>query len=252
MSIILKSGASDKEPLSPKIAWASAWSIIRLMSGLVKVNISEIAASLRQVFSMASVAHVDDVLVSLYICDGELEMHRHVDMDELFWVHKGTMRVESECGDVRLGPGELTVVPKGTRHRSCSSDPATVVLLRCGFLPNRKNGRRRLYALDDARLAVVNIRDEGERLREGFRFRTIAQVEDSMVQVARGSGRWPVELPVAHDRMLYVAEGGLTVRTVRDRVRLGPGEFTVMARGAFYHLHTPESSLLVRVTRGAL
>jgi homogentisate 1,2-dioxygenase len=80
----------------------------------------------------------------------------------------------------------------------------------------------------------------------------MAQLEDSRVQIARGNGRWPVELPVAHDRMFYVAEGSLTVRTVRDRLRLEPDEFTVVPRGAFYHLYTAEEALLVRVTREAL
>jgi len=47
-------------------------------------------------------------------------------------------------------------------------------------------------------------------------------------------------------------EGALTVRTVRERLRLGPGEFAVVPRGAFYHLYTGEEALLVRVTREAL
>jgi homogentisate 1,2-dioxygenase len=52
--------------------------------------------------------------------------------------------------------------------------------------------------------------------------------------------------------MIYVVEGALTIRTVRDRLRLTPGDFTVVPRGAFYHLHTEEDTLLVRVTREAL
>jgi homogentisate 1,2-dioxygenase len=52
--------------------------------------------------------------------------------------------------------------------------------------------------------------------------------------------------------MLYVVDGSLTVRTVRSRLRLEPGDFTIVPRGAFYHLHTAADTLLVRVTRGAL
>ncbi len=226
--------------------------IITVMSSLVKFNVSEIAASLSRPFSVANVANVDDVLVGIYICEGKLQRHQHVDIDELFWVQEGTMRLESECGDVRLGSGELTVVPKGTRHRSSSVGRAVVMLLRCGFLPDRKNGKRRLYAVGDSGLSRFNLRDEAERLAAPFRFSPVARVEDSTIQIARGGGRWPVELPVAHDRMLYVADGLLTVRTVSDRLRLGAGDFTVMPGGAFYHLHTAENTLLVRVTRRAL
>lgn len=226
--------------------------IITSMSGLTKFSVSEIAASLEQPFSVAEVAYVDDVLVGVYVCEGELQRHKHVDIDELFWVYEGTMALESERGDVRLESEELAVVPKGIRHQSRSTDGATVILLRCGFLPDRKNGKRRLYAVDDDRLPYLNIRAEAEKLAAPFHFHTITQVEDSMVQIGRGSGRWPVELPVVHDRMFYVVDGGLTVRTVRDRLRLGPGDFTVVPRGAFYHLHTADDTLLVRVTRGAL
>jgi mannose-6-phosphate isomerase-like protein (cupin superfamily) len=223
-----------------------------LMSKLIKVNVSEIAATLDAPFTVANVAHVDDVLVSVYICEGALQWHRHLDMDELFWVCEGSMLLESEEGDVRLDSGELTVVPKGTRHRSSSSDPATVLLLRCGFMASRKNGNRRLYAVTKAGLPHINLRKEAKALAVPFRFRTTARFEDLRVQIAHGNGRWPVELTVANDRLFYVAEGSLTVRTVRDRLRLGPGEFAVVPRGAFYHLYTGEDALLVRVTREAL
>jgi mannose-6-phosphate isomerase-like protein (cupin superfamily) len=222
------------------------------MSQLTKLNVLEIAADLDQPFLIANVAHVDDILIGVYICEGALQWHKHMDIDELFWVYDGTMLLESECGDVLLEPGELTVVPKGTRHRSSSTGRATVLLLRCGFMANRKNGNRKLYTIDQTGLVRTNLRDTAKRLASPFRFSTIAQLEDLRVQIARGNGRWPVELPVAHDRMFYVAEGSLTMRTVRDRLRMGPGDFTVVPRGAFYHLYTAEDTLLVRVTREAL
>jgi len=223
-----------------------------VMSRLETYTISDIAAALNRPFSMSSVAYVDDLLVSVYICEGTLEWHRHVDFDELFWVYDGLMVLESERGDVLLGPGELTVVPKGTRHRSKSDDRAVVILLRCGLLPHRKNGKRQLYSTGETGLPQISLYHAGDALAGPFRFETVAQVEDSRVQVGRGSGRWPIELPVAHDRMIYVVDGVLTIRTVRERLRLGPGDFTVVPRGAFYHLHTDEDALLVRVTREAL
>jgi len=222
------------------------------MPKLTAYSVSDIAAELTQPFSMANVAYVDDLMVSVYLCQGTLQWHRHVDLDELFWVFDDLMALESERGDLLLGPGELTVVPKGTRHRSKSDGSATVILIRCGLLPHRKNGDRRLYATGETGLPHVSLYHVGDALPAPFRFQTVAQVEDSRLQVARGDGRWPIELPVAHDRMIYVVEGALTIRTVRDRLRLTPGDFTVVPRGAFYHLHTEEDTLLVRVTREAL
>ena len=223
-----------------------------MMSSLARFNVSEIAAALDQPFSVADVAYVDDVLIGIYICKGRLHAHKHVDMDELFWVYEGAMRLETELGDAQLGRGDVALVPKGTDHRTSSLDGATVILLRCGFLPGRKNGKRRLYSVNSAGLSHVNLAVRAEKLAAPFRFCPVIQVEDSVIQIARGQGRWPVELPVAHDRMLYAVEGNLTVRTVRARLRLEPGDFTVVPRGAFYHLYTGESALLVRLTRGTL
>jgi len=201
---------------------------------------------------MVDVTYVDDLLLSVYICEGALHWHRHVDIDELFWIHEGSMLLESARGDAPMSAGELAVVPKGTEHRSRSDQRATVLLLRCGLVPHRKNGKRQLYATEEVGIPSVNLRERGQALVVPYRFRTVARVEDSRVQLARGTGRWPIELPVAHDRMVYVVNGGLTVRTVRDRLRLGPGEFTVIPRGAFYHLYTEDETLLARVTREAL
>jgi mannose-6-phosphate isomerase-like protein (cupin superfamily) len=222
------------------------------MSTLTQHSVPKIAAGLERAFSVVNVAQVDDIVVGVYICQGKLGWHAHVDNDELFWVYEGEMLLETERGDVRLESDELAVVPKGTRHRSGSAGRATVLLLRCGFLANRKNGKRQLYAVGPPGLPSTNLWDQAELLPAPFRFRTLAQVEESVVQIARGRGRWPVEHPVAHDRMFYVVDGSLTLRTIRRTLSLEPGDFSVIPRGAFYHLHTAEDSLLVRVTREAL
>lgn len=222
------------------------------MSRIKPYIVSRIAAELQEPFAMVDVAYVDDLLLSVYICQGALHWHRHVDIDELFWVYEGSMLLESEQGDATLTSGELTVVPKGTQHRSRSDRRAVVLLLRCGLVPHRKNGKRQLYMTHECGLASVNLRRRGEALAAPYRFRTVAEIENSRVQLARGKGRWPIELPVAHDRLVYVVDGSLTVRTVRDRLRLGPGEFTVIPRGAFHHLYTGDDTLLARVTREAL
>ena len=222
------------------------------MSRLTRFSVSEIAAALDEPFSVANVAYVDDVMVGVYVCEGQLHLHKHVDTDELFWVHEGAMHLETEIGEARLGPGDLALVPKGTRHRTRSADRATVILLRCGFLPGRRNGKRRLYSVSATNLTPLNVIARARQLAAPFRFQSLVQVADSVIQVARGDGRWPVELPVAYDRMFHVLDGNLTLRTVRTRLQLAPGDFTVVPRGAFYNLYTPEDALLVRLTRGTL
>jgi mannose-6-phosphate isomerase-like protein (cupin superfamily) len=42
--------------------------------------------------------------------------HRHDDLDEVFLVTSGEMIVQFRDGDVRVGPGQLIVVPRGVEH----------------------------------------------------------------------------------------------------------------------------------------
>ena len=77
------------------------------MPRLTKYSVPEISAELEKPFSITNIAYVDDLLVSVYACEGELHWDKHVDFDELFWVYDGRMTLESERGDV-------TPLPAGT------------------------------------------------------------------------------------------------------------------------------------------
>jgi hypothetical protein len=151
---------------------------------------------------------------------------------------------------VQLQPGQLAVVPKGIRHRSSAETRASVVLLRCGVVPDRKNGRRRIYAISDKTgLERIDVRAVAKALPLPLRFRTIARIDGSVVQAARGEGTWPVKIPVSHDVLLFVLSGTATVRTSESMVHLHPGDLTVVPRGAMYQLGTTRATTLVRVTR---
>jgi len=220
------------------------------MAILRKLSISRVATRLDKPFAMINVARVGDIVLSVYLCQGALEWHRHLDNDELFWVHEGTILLESDWGRVRLRSGELSVVPKGIKHRSSAGSRASVLLLRCGFFPGRKNGRRRLYSADSARKQRrVSLQRVVRSLSSPFTFRTVAWVEDSVVQAAWGQGTWPVEIPTSRDVLFFVLKGTATVRTSESMLHLHPGDLTVAPKGAIYQLSTTQETGLVRVTR---
>jgi mannose-6-phosphate isomerase-like protein (cupin superfamily) len=221
-----------------------------LMDRLTKTSVPQIVEKLDQPFMMVNAARVGDIVVSVYICQGIVDWHRHLDYDELFWVYEGTMLLESDWGEVRLRSGELAVVPKGVRHRSSSGLPASVLLLRCGFIANRKNGRRRLYAIaGETRLKSVSLRSTVEGLTLPFQFQVVARVEDSVVQAAWGEGTWPVEMPASQDELLFVLDGTATVRTSQSMLHLHRGDFTTVTKGIIYQLSTTQDTALVRMTR---
>lgn len=221
-----------------------------LVTELKKLSVSQLAAELDEPFSTMNVAIVGDKVLSVYICQGTIEWHKHLDVDELFWVYEGTMLLESEWGEQRLRPGELAIVPKGVTHRSGSGLRASVLLLRCGVIPERKNGRRRLYAItSEAKLKRISLQSAVQALQTPFQFQTVVRIEGSVVQVAWGEGTWPVEVPPLDDLLLFTLTGTATVRTSQSMLHLHPGDFTVVPKEAIYQLSTTKDTSLVRVTR---
>jgi mannose-6-phosphate isomerase-like protein (cupin superfamily) len=220
-----------------------------LMSELTKLNVFDIADRLDEPFALVNVAYVSDIVVSIYLCQGTPPWHRHIDIDELFWVYDGMMFLDSEWGVVDLYPAELTVVPKGLKHRSRSPEIAAVLLLRCGILAGRKDKRHRLYMVEQGEQSSINLYGMVDALEEPFCFHPVACVEDSALSVARGAGSWPVDFPVVHDRLFYVLEGTATLQTTSTFLHLHPGDFTVVPRRTVYRLSSSYDTSLVRLTR---
>ncbi|MEK7325249.1 MAG: hypothetical protein AAB217_08360, partial [Chloroflexota bacterium] len=64
--------------------------------------LSAIAARIDQPFSLISLGLVGDVGVHLYVAQGQLDWHKHIDEDELFLVHDGAVDLDTELGSTVL------------------------------------------------------------------------------------------------------------------------------------------------------
>jgi mannose-6-phosphate isomerase-like protein (cupin superfamily) len=67
---------------------------------------------------------------------GEFVWHKHEDTDDFFLVLKGHLTIELRDGEVRLGPGELFVVPKGVEHRPVAHEEVHLLLIEPTGTPN--------------------------------------------------------------------------------------------------------------------
>ena len=67
---------------------------------------------------------------------GEFVWHSHPDTDDFFLVLKGNLTIQMRDGDVRLGPGDLYVVPKGMEHRPVAEEEAHLLLIEPKGTPN--------------------------------------------------------------------------------------------------------------------
>jgi len=76
----------------------------------------------------------NDVMVVKF--QGAFPWHKHDNTDDFFLVIEGHIRLETEHGNVELGPGELYVVPRGVMHRPVADGEAQVLLIEPKGEPN--------------------------------------------------------------------------------------------------------------------
>jgi mannose-6-phosphate isomerase-like protein (cupin superfamily) len=93
------------------------------------VSPGSIAQSLTEYWSPRVVAEVDDSYVKVAKLKGTLAWHSHDDEDELFFILKGTLKIEMESGTVELNEGQSFVVPKGVRHNPVAEEECHVMLI---------------------------------------------------------------------------------------------------------------------------
>ena len=67
---------------------------------------------------------------------GDFPWHVHEDTDDFFLVLEGTLTVHLRERDVRVGAGEIFVVPAGVEHRTSATGEAHVLLIEPAGTPN--------------------------------------------------------------------------------------------------------------------
>lgn len=88
-----------------------------------------IAGSLTEFWSPRVVAELDESYVKVAKIRGALGWHAHEDEDELFFILKGSLRIEMESGSVELNEGDVYVVPKGVRHNPLADEECHIMLI---------------------------------------------------------------------------------------------------------------------------
>lgn len=82
------------------------------------------------------VAQMNDYQFKLVRIEGEFVWHSHADTDETFIVLEGDLTIEMRDGSVRLGPGEMFVVPKGKEHKPVAAGEVKMMLIEPVGVPN--------------------------------------------------------------------------------------------------------------------
>lgn len=75
------------------------------------------------------VAEMNDYQFKLVKLQGDFIFHDHKDTDETFIVLEGELRIDFRDGAVRIGPGEMFVVPKGVEHKPYAEQEVKLLLI---------------------------------------------------------------------------------------------------------------------------
>jgi mannose-6-phosphate isomerase-like protein (cupin superfamily) len=214
------------------------------------VNVAEEASRLTEPFSLIEMAHVDYLAVDVFICYGAVVWHKHIDQDELFLVQSGAIYLETEWGNLKLGPGELAVVPKGVEHRSSSSVWSVVLLFQIRALADRRNGDRRIFALKDERqIEKVSLSAEAARLRDRFEPGDLACLDDFVVRLSLCLGESHWHQHEGRDEFLFVQEGVVELGTEGEKVSVRAGEMTVVPKGVVHRLVPGDGAVVMLLER---
>ncbi|QFT53251.1 cupin domain-containing protein [Microbulbifer sp. THAF38] len=93
------------------------------------INFREKLAKCSGHWSPKVVAEMNDYQFKLVKIQGEFTWHDHPDTDEVFIVVSGQMEIEFRDNTICLGPGEMTVVPKGVEHKPRAEQECEILLV---------------------------------------------------------------------------------------------------------------------------
>ena len=105
-----------------------------------KVNLAEKFATFSERWAPKIVGTVDDYEVKIVKIAGDFVWHSHADADEMFLVVEGELRMDFRDRQVRVGPGEMIVVPRGVEHKPFAPGECKMMLLERRGVANTGDG----------------------------------------------------------------------------------------------------------------
>jgi len=97
-----------------------------------KVNLNEKLATFTDYWNPKIVGELNGQFVKVAKFKDEFVLHQHENEDELFLVIEGQLLMELENKTLEINPGELVIIPRGTKHKPKAIGEVKVLL----FEPN--------------------------------------------------------------------------------------------------------------------
>jgi len=105
------------------------------------INLADKLSTFTEYWQPRVVGQFNDNDLMVVKVKGEFVWHKHDDTDDFFLVLKGRIDIQMRDQIVKLGPGEVFVVPKGVEHRPVAVEEAHVLLIEPSGTPNTADAR---------------------------------------------------------------------------------------------------------------
>lgn len=92
------------------------------------INLQEKLNAINDLWKPRVIAELNGQQVKISKVKGEFVWHDHKNEDELFFIIKGTLRMEFRDRVVQVNAGELIVVPMGVEHRPVAEEEVWMML----------------------------------------------------------------------------------------------------------------------------
>jgi len=92
------------------------------------INIKEKFNKFTDHWNPKIIAELNGQAVKIAKIKGPFVWHKHDNEDELFWVNKGTLKMEFRDPTELVQEGEMLVVPKGVVHRPVAEEEVEILL----------------------------------------------------------------------------------------------------------------------------
>ena len=94
------------------------------------------------------IGELNGQMVKIAKVKGDFVMHHHVNEDELFYVVKGTLYIETNDQILQLNEGDMTIIPRGVDHRPYAPDECHIMMFEPASTVNTGSKRNDLTHLD--------------------------------------------------------------------------------------------------------
>lgn len=105
------------------------------------VNVAKKFDRFSDYWSPKIVTELNESYIKLAKLKGEFVWHHHEQEDEMFFVMKGRLLIKLRDGEVRIGPGEFVVIPRGVDHLPVAEDEVHLILIEPKTTSNTGNVR---------------------------------------------------------------------------------------------------------------